>query len=175
LIDRYDLAPSPGNVDKTLLSTFRAVQEVLSNAQGRSLAVAYITRVRIEATVTATGGASQAFYTPAVISGLIEAVAYAPATTSGISTNAHVTITHGGISAVTILTATATGAVMWYPRVAAQNVSATALGYTSAATPPMIPTRIPVGGERLRVEVSSAGTASNGGLRGTFDFYIAGA
>ncbi len=133
----------------------------------------YVTRHRVAMTVTATGGAAQAFYTSAVLSGEIQAIRYTRATSSGISTGAHFTIT-ADQSGLTLLTATATGDVTWYPRAAAMDTSAAQLGMTSAATPPMVPVMIPLAAERAKINVTSGGTASNGGLSGTIDFYIDG-
>ncbi len=136
----------------------------------------YINRVRIPLAVTTSGGASQTFYSSRLaFGGLIEALQYTPATASGISTAANITLT-AEQSGLTIWTATATGAVTRYPRAAAQDVSGGQLGYTSAATPPPIPVRIPVGQEALKVVVSSGGTGSGGagGVKGTLDIYLSG-
>ena len=135
--------------------------------------MAYVSRHRINATVTATGGAAQSFYSPSVLQGHIEAIRYQPATASGISTAAHISIT-GEQSGIEVLTATATGIVTWYPRAGAMNTSAVALGYSSGAAPPMVPALIPVANERLKVTFTSGGTASAGGLRGTLDLYLSG-
>lgn len=125
----------------------------------------YVSRHRINATVTSTGGAAQVFYTP-VINGYLEAIVYKRGTTgttaSGISTNAHFTVTAGESSNV-LLSCTATDARAFYPRM---NLESTA-GATVAGFG-----RFPIAQERIKVEVTSGGTASNGGVRGVFDFYV---
>ncbi len=139
-----------------------------------------VKKLQVAATVTATGGASQAFFTNPIVGGQIESIRYrrgavltSAATTSGIATGAHVTIT-GAITGVTIITATATGDVTWYPRAAAMDVSGGAIGYSSAATPPPIPVPISIAEERLKIEVTSGGAASNGGLHSIFEIYYTG-
>ena len=123
--------------------------------------------------VTSSGGAVQNFYSSAALSGQVEAIKYSRATASGISTGAHFTIT-AEQSGLTILTATATGDVTWYPRDGAMNTSAVALGFSSGAAPPMVPVKIPLAQERMKVAVSSGGTGSGGGLGGTIDLYLSG-
>jgi hypothetical protein len=129
--------------------------------------VTYLRRYPLNVTVTATGGATQSFYTPQV-NGYLHAVHYkhgtSGTTASGISTNAHITITTEHSSAV-ILSCTATGIRMFSPRI---NIESTA-GATVAGFE-----RFAVADERIKVEFSSAGTASAGGLRGLLHFYIDG-
>jgi hypothetical protein len=140
--------------------------------------MSFITREQLAVSVTATGGASQAFYS-AVHNGHLEAVRYrrgTPTTTaSGISTAAKIVLTGAetGLPLLTIATASA-DAMNFYPRAGAQDTSGGALGYTSAATPPSIPQLIPLGNERIKIEVTSGGAASNGGLRGVFDLFFSG-
>lgn len=137
----------------------------------------YIKRHRVALNVTASGGASQAFYSDFIHGGgFVEAVQYNQGTVSGISTAAHITIT-AERSGLTIWTATATGTpITRYPHAIAQNVSGADLGYTSGATPPGVPCKIPVAQERMKVEVSSAGTIVGGTnvLTGTIDLYLSG-
>ncbi len=136
----------------------------------------YINRVRIPLAVTSSGGASQTFYSSHLaFGGLVEAIRYTRATASGISTAANITLT-AAESGLTIWTATATGDVTRYPRGYAHDVSGGELGFTSAATPPPIPVRIPVGQEAMKVVVTSGGTGSGGagGVKATLDIYLAG-
>ena len=137
----------------------------------------YITRHRILATVTATGGATQAFYTNVINGGYLEAIVYkrgtTGTTTSGISTAAHITVQTDQSSNV-MLTCTATESRTFYPRFAQQNTSGEAIPYASGVTPAYIPDKFPVAQERVKVEFSSAGTASNGGVRAVIDLYLSG-
>jgi len=138
----------------------------------------YIRRHRINATVTATGGGAQTFYTEKIAGGgYVESIVYQKATVSGFSTAGHITIT-AEKSGAEIWNATTTGTsgvvVAYYPRARAQDTSAVALGFTSAATPPVIPVRIPVADEAIKIVASSGGTASNGGVRFTLDLYVSG-
>lgn len=140
-----------------------------------------IKRWRVNATYTTSGGGAQSFHTP-LLSGYLEAIRYRRGipngttgitTTSGFSTNAHIAIT-GEISGINIWEATSTDDAPWYPRANVVSTANVALGFSSNATPPPIPTRIPLGQERIKVTVTSGGTASNGGTRAIFDFYIEG-
>ena len=136
----------------------------------------YIKRQRINLAVTASAGASQAFYSDFIAGGgFVEALQYTPATASNIATGAHITVT-AERSGLTIWTATATGTLTRYPHAQAQDVSGGGLGYTSAATPPPVPCKIPVAQERVKAEVTSGGAASGtvGGLKGILDLYISG-
>lgn len=137
----------------------------------------YIKRHRVNLNVSVSGGASQAFYSDLIQGGgFVEAVQYNQGTVSGISTAAHITIT-AERSGLTIWTATATGTpITRYPHAIAQDVSGGNLGYTSAATPPGVPCKIPVAQERMKVEVTSAGTIVGGTnvLTGTIDLYLSG-
>ena len=135
--------------------------------------MSYITRHRVALLATTSGGAVQNFFTSAVLSGQVEAIKYTRATASAIATGAHITIT-AEFSGLTILTATATGDVTWYPRAGAMDTSAVALGFSSGAAPPIVPTMIPLAQERMKIALSSAGTASNGGLAATVDLYLSG-
>lgn len=131
-------------------------------------------RISLDMVVTASGGATQGFNTSSIANGLLQAITYRRATASGLSTAGHITIT-GAISGLELLSVTTTGAagvtVTYYPRAAAQDTSGVTLGFTSAATPPMIPQMIPVD-EALRAVVSSGGTGSGGGVMGTLNFYV---
>lgn len=127
----------------------------------------YLRRYRMDATVTATGGAAQSFYTPRV-NGYLEAIYYKHGTTgataSGLSTAGNFTVTAEQSSNV-LLNCTATGIRAFYPRANIESsAGATIAGFT----------RFPVADERIKVTFSSAGAASAGGLRGTIDFYIDG-
>lgn len=134
----------------------------------------YINRQRVTLTVSTSGGVSHAAYSEFIHGGgFIEAIQYAPATANGISTAGHITIT-AEYSGLTIWTATTTGIVTVYPHAQAQDVSGDGLGYTSAATPPPIPCKIPVANERVKIEITSGGTASGGELTGYVDLYISG-
>ena len=136
----------------------------------------YINRVRIALAVTSSGGASQTFYSSMIVNGgLVEAVQYTKAAASNISTNANILLTAAN-SGLTIWDGTATDTVTRYPRGAAHNTTGGALGYTSAATPPAIPVRIPIGQEPFKVVVTSGGTGSGGagGVKGTLDIYLSG-
>ena len=79
----------------------------------------FIKRHSVSMTVTATGGATQAFYSDMVHNGgFIEAVRYVPATVSGMSTAAKLTLT-GERSGIAILAATTTASATGkdlYPR-----------------------------------------------------------
>ena len=138
--------------------------------------MSYITRHRILATVTATGGATQAFFSP-VVNGHLEQIVYKRGTTgttaSGISTAGHLTVQTDQSSNV-MLTCTATESRSFYPRAALQDVSGVALSYASGVTPGYIPGLFAIGNERIKVEFSSAGAASNGGVRAVVDLYISG-
>lgn len=143
----------------------------------------YIKRNRVLATVTATGGGAQTFYSNQVMGGFVEAIRYTrgiPVTTtalissaSGFATNAHLAIT-AEQSGLSIWDGTATETNTWYPRAAVINTTNGVLGFTSAATPPPLVDKIPVAQERVKIVVSSGGSASNGGTRAIFDFYISG-
>lgn len=139
--------------------------------------MSYIARHRINASLSVSGGASQSFYTD-VVNGYLEAVRYRRGTTgttaSGISTGAKIVLTaeETGAALLTIATASA-DAMSFYPRAAAQDVSGGVLSYASGVTPPYIPTRIPVGGERIKVKVTSGGSASTV-LHAVFDLYLSG-
>lgn len=135
-----------------------------------------VLRSRILATVTATGGATQTFFTSDLHAGAeILAIRFRRGTTattaSGFSTNAHISIA-GEQSGIGILEATATDDVTWYPRGYAVSTGNIPLGFSSNETSARVPVPIPVAGERIRVIVSSAGAASGGGVRGIFDFYL---
>ena len=138
----------------------------------------YIKRHRVALDVSVSGGASQAFYSDYIQGGgFVEAVQYNQGTVSGISTAAHITIT-AERSGLTIWTATATGTpITRYPHAQAQKVSGVGLyNSTSVVDISMIPTKIPVAQERIKVEVTSAGTIVGGTnvLTGTIDLYISG-
>ena len=136
----------------------------------------YVNRRRVQLTVTTTGGTSQAFYsTGQLLYGLVESLVYTRATASAISTNAKIIVT-GEKSGITLWTATATGDVTRYPRVQAQDVSGGGLYFsTSVVAISYQPVPIPLGDERLKVEISSGGAASGGnGLKATLDLYISG-
>ena len=96
------------------------------------------------------------------------------ATASGLSTAAGLLVT-AERSGLVLLDATATGDRTWYPHAQAEDSSGIGLGYTSAATPPIIPTKVPVAAERIKVQVASGGSASAGdGLKGTLHLYMSG-
>jgi len=143
--------------------------------------MAFVNFVRVAATVTATGGASQAFFSDrSIVGGYIESIVYrrgavttATTTTSGISTAAHINI-RGALSGTPIFDGTATGDVTWYPRAAAMGTTGNTLGYSSAATPPVIPVPIPIVNERIRVEFTSGGAASAGGVHSIIDILYSG-
>lgn len=127
----------------------------------------YLRRHQQSLLVTATGGAAWSTYTP-VMNGYVEAISYRNGTTgttaSGISTDANLTLTNEHSSQV-ILNDTATGIRTFYPRHSIEDVAgATVAGFD----------RFAVADERIKIQVSSAGTASAGGLRGTLTFYLDG-
>lgn len=134
-----------------------------------------IARHRVALAVTASAGASQALFTSDVITGYVEMVHYEYGSATAISTAANIRIT-AEVSSREILNRSLsdTGGINFHPRAQAQDTSGGALGFTSAATPPIVPTRIPLAHERARLEVSSAGAAASGGTRGFIDLYIAG-
>lgn len=127
----------------------------------------YLRRHQMTVTVTATGGATWSTYTP-VINGYVEAIGYRNGTTgttaSGISTNANVTLT-GEHSSQVILNDSATGIRFWYPRYNIEDIAGTTIAGFD---------RFAVADERIKIQVSSAGTASAGGVRGTFTFLVDG-
>lgn len=128
----------------------------------------YLNRHRILATVTATGGGAQAFYTP-VAHGYLESVVYkrgtTATTTSGISTNANITII-ADQSLNVMLTCSATESRTFQPRMNIESsLGATVAGFN----------RFPIANERIKVQFTSGGTASNGGTRAVIDLYLDGA
>jgi len=139
----------------------------------------YVTRHRIAATVTATGGGAQTFYTPETLSGELLSVRYRrgtpSVTTSGIASGAKLVFTGEalGTPLLTITTASSSAA-SYYPRAYAMDTSGVQLGYSSAGTPPGIPVPIPLAQERIKVVVTSGGQASNGGTRVVLDFWVDG-
>ena len=135
----------------------------------------YIERHRVALPASVSGGATQGFFTSRAVAGFVEAIRYTRATASALSTVAGLVIT-GERSGIVILDATATGdGRTWYPHGQAEDVSGIGLGFTSAATPPLVPRKIPVANERIKVEVASAGTASTVFSSGNFlDLYISG-
>lgn len=139
----------------------------------------YLQRIRVNATVTASGGSSQTFYTSNLAyGGYLEAVVYTKATASGFSTAGHLTITaaNSGLELLNVTTTGTSGTAVWYfPRGKAEDTSHVQMGYTSAATPPAIPVNLPISAEPIKIVASSGGTASNGGVRFTLDFYVSGA
>ena len=140
--------------------------------------MSFITRHRIAATVTASGGASQAYYTSAVVNGYLVGIVVSKPLTSGVSTGANILITDADSSQV-LLNVTSTNAtnsiVSYYPRALTQTNAGALLGAaTGAGAVVGIPDRLAIAEERIKVQFTSAGTASAGGLRATLDFYIEG-
>ena len=125
-----------------------------------------VTRYRIPL-VPATASGATAFSTSLVHGGgLLEAVRLERPTTNQLATTVNLTIT-GERSGIVLFnaTATSTGSQTWLPRTALVDASGAALGYTSAATPPPLVGRIPIGhDERIRVVVASGGANTSGVL-----------
>lgn len=135
----------------------------------------FIERFRTTLTVTATGaGATWSVNSTFVANGLMEAIVITKPAAAALSTAGRLTIT-GAISGIELLNVTTTGAtgsvVSYYPRAAAQNTSNVALGYTSAATPPSIPVRIPLA-EPIKFHTTSGSTADGVAVTSIVDFYI---
>ena len=85
-------------------------------------------------------------------------------TASGISTNANITVQTDQSSNV-MLTGTATESRTFSPRMNIESsLGATVAGFS----------RFPVANERIKVQFTSGGTASNGGLRAVIDLYLDG-
>lgn len=130
-------------------------------------------------TVTASGGASHTFYSNRIAGGgHIEALVYIPATASGISSAANLAIT-GEQSGIPILTAgfnaTAHDRNTFLPRAGVVNTSGAALGYSSAEASAIVPDKIPIAEEAVKVVVTSGGACSGGdGFTATLDIYISG-
>lgn len=138
----------------------------------------YIKRHRVNIEYTALNQASQAFYSPYLENGgLIRSIVYNRAAASALATGAKLVLTAELSSAPILTVASATADTMvFYPCAGAQNTSGAALGYTSAATPPAIPVFIPVGQERIKVEVTSGGaSAAADSAKAYLDLYISGA
>ena len=136
-----------------------------------------ITRIRLNANVTVSGGGAQTFYTSMIRGAELEAIVYQKATVSGFSTAGHLAITaeQSGLVLLNVTTTGTSGVVLpYYPRALAQDVSGVPLGYTSAATPPGIPVRFPIANEAIKIVASSGGTASNGGVGFQLDLYLKG-
>lgn len=140
----------------------------------------YVHRVRVSATATTSGNATQSFYTP-IVNGHLERIVFRNGTASGLSTNAHMNIIaeNGGFTMLSVTTTGATGAgseiVSYSPRGIAQNISATNLAFEENATAPSrIPVLFPVADERIQIEISSASNTSVGGRSFRLDFYISG-
>lgn len=136
----------------------------------------YIERHRVSLPVSVSAGATQAFFTSRVVAGFVEAIRYTRATASALSTNAGLVIT-GERSGIVILDVTATGdGRTWYPHGQAENVSGLGLlGVSTGDVSGIWPTKIPVAGERIKVEVASGGVASGVFSAGNFlDLYISG-
>ena len=139
------------------------------------------TRHRINATVTASGGASQAWYTPRIQSGgYIESIVFQNGNTnsaSGISTAGHITI-RGGESSQLFLSVTTTGAtgsvVTWFPRGAAVDASGALYSPATGAGAVLgFPQHFTLAQEPIKIEVTSAGVASAGKFF-RLDIYVRG-
>ena len=132
-----------------------------------------VTRYRIPL-VPATASGTTALSTSLVHGGgFLEAIRLVRPTTNQITTVANITIT-GERSGIVLFnaTATSTGSQTWFPRTALVDASGAALGYTSAATPPPLVGKIPIGhDERIQVVVASGGANTSGVLH----LYVSGA
>lgn len=127
----------------------------------------YIKRHRINATL---GAATGDFFSDYIHGGgFVEAIRLTSATSSGFSTGIGIAITaeRSGLDILAVSNATQQ---TWYPQAQAQSTAGAGLSYTSAATPPIVPTKIPVANERVKISLSSGAE----GQRGTFDLYISG-
>jgi len=137
-----------------------------------------LTRYTMNVVATTSGGASQVYYSGSVLSGLIHARDYkrgtSGTTASGVASGAKVVFTGAktGIPILTIATASGDNHMYFYPRAFAQDASGTQLGTVGASS--VIPQFIPIAGERLRMEITSGGNCSNGGLRATVNVYLDG-
>ena len=139
----------------------------------------YIQRITLACNVTVSGGGAQSFRTSNLPNGgYLEAITYTKALTSGFSTAGHVQVLCDQSSQI-MLNVTTTGtsgvAVSYYPRAAAQDSSGVIYGpATGAGAVVGFPTRYPIGQEAIRIVASSGGTASNGGVGFTMNFYVSG-
>ena len=143
--------------------------------------MAMIDRIRLSATVTASGGASQAHYTSALpYGGLLQSIIFNNATVSGFSTAGHMTITNA-FSGQVMLSVTTTGstagageAVQYHPRAKVQDASAALLGGTTGAGAVVgFPGHYAIGaGESIKVETSSGAAGTSAGKHFTIDFYV---
>ena len=118
--------------------------------------------------VPATASGTTALSAAVTAGGWLEGVRLVRPTTNQITTVANITITDEltGLELFNA-TATSTGSQTWYPRnTNLQTASATgALGFTSAATPPLLQDKFPVvGNSRFRVVVASGGANTSGVL-----------
>lgn len=137
-----------------------------------------ITRYTMNVTATTSGGASQVYYSGAVLSGLVYAIDYkrgtSGTTASGVASGAKVVFTGAktGIPILTVATASGDNHMYFYPRAYAQDASGTLVGTVGASS--VWPTLIPLANERLRMEITSGGACSNGGLHATVNIYLDG-
>ena len=136
-----------------------------------------IQRITIDATVTASAGATQSFMTSRLpYGGLLEAIVVRNGTASGFSTAGHLTVTCGNSSQL-LLSVTTTGtsgtAVSWYPRAKLQDASGALLGgATGAGAVVGTPGRFAIGDETIRAEFSSGAAGTSAGKHISVDFYV---
>ena len=143
--------------------------------------MALVERLRIDATVTASGGASQVFYTPRLThGGYLESIVYTNATVSGFSSAGHFEITceQSGqvLLSVTSTGSTASGVVpiTYYPR--GRSVAPNAKPYASptsqSGSTNGIPTLMAIGQEAIKLVVSSGAAGTSAGKHFLLDFYV---
>ena len=136
-----------------------------------------IQRITIDATVTASGGATQAFGTSYLMyGGYLEAVIFRNGTASGFSTAGHLSVRCGD-SSQSMLEVTTTGAsgtvVSYYPRAKVVDASGALLGpATGAGAVVGLPGYFPIGQERIIAEVSSGAAGTSAGKHFSIDFYV---
>lgn len=140
----------------------------------------FMRRLRLNGTYTTSGGAAQSFYTEKIQGGgFVESIVFRNGTASGLSTAGHLTISaaESGAVILSVSTTGASGAVVpFYPTIVLQNASGAPREYASGGggASALVPGKVPIADEAIRVDVSSGGNASAGGRTFRLDFYLSG-
>lgn len=132
-----------------------------------------MTRYRIPLVPATASGCTAFSSQPVHQGGLLEAIRLVRPTTNQITTVANITIT-GEQSGIVLFsaTATSTGSQTWLPRQQVCDTSGLLLGLEENATAPARNVdKVPIGGERIRVVVTSGGANTSGVLH----LYVSGA
>lgn len=121
---------------------------------------------RHEVSVTTTAGGAATEYTP-IVSGVIHAIRYVPDGSSPLDTGFDATIT-ADVSGLPIITVTNGGvsALSLYPRAAEATVANAAGLYAGGGEAVLVP--IPVSNERVKIVIAQGGNTKSG----TFHVYV---